>query len=236
LRRLEINERPGDARPFRIPSSVGSPRGNASVSAAIAAHLATLLKQRGLAVAVERIHGCLHEDPELRRLAAASRKADVVALATPLYVDGLPGPVTRALEVLARQRAAPDSPRSRFLAVVNSGFPEAVHNDTGVAICRQFAEEVGLDWIGGLAIGGGGMLAGRPLADQGGRARNVTRALALTADAIAQGIAVPARAQQLTRALPIPAWLYRFIADWGFRREGRSRGTLSRMDDRPHVS
>jgi hypothetical protein len=124
--------------------------------------------------------------------------------------------------------------RPRFLAIVNCGFPEAIHNETALAICRQFAVEARLDWMGGLAIGGGGMLEGKPLAAQGGRARHVVRALALTADAIARGLAIPAEARRSARTLPIPAWLYRYVAGRGFRQEGKRRGTLSRMDDEPY--
>jgi hypothetical protein len=119
--------------------------------------------------------------------------------------------------------------------LVNCGFPEAVHADTALAICRLFGEQANLDWIGGLAIGGGGMLAGKPLAELGGRARAVTRALALTADAIAQGRVVPDEAQRLVRRLAIPAWLYRFFADWGFRQDAKRHKTGARLRERPYA-
>jgi NAD(P)H-dependent FMN reductase len=234
---LDLSARAGAAAtpPRRALLLVGSPRGDESVSAAIAAHLAALLRERGIAAATEHVPRCLRADGELRALAASAAAADVVALASPLYVDSLPGPVMQALEVLGRRGATLGPPRPRFLAVVNSGFPEAVHNDTALAICRRFAAEASLDWIGGLAIGGGGMLAGKPLAELGGRARSAVRALRLTADAIAQGAIVPAEAQRLARTLPVPAWLYRFIGDRGFRQEGKRHGVLSRMGDRPYA-
>jgi hypothetical protein len=159
----------------------------------------------------------------------------VVGLASPLYVDGLPGLVTAAIEILRRRRAGAGS-RPRFVALVNSGFPEAVHNDTALAICRLFAEQAGLEWIGGLAIGGGGMLAGKPLAELGPQGRVVVQALQLTADAIAEGRPVPDTAQRLVRRLSIPTWLYRFLAGWGFRQEAKKRGTLSRLGDRPYAA
>lgn len=214
---------------------VGSPRGSVSVSAAIAKHLADLLTARGLTVATEWIHRRLREDPELSGLGADLRDADVVALATPLYVDSLPGPVTKALELLAQDGKVASS-RPRFLAMVNCGFPEAVHTDTALAICRQFAAPANLEWIGGLGIGGGGMIEGEPLAKLGGRARSVTRALALTADAIVQGRLVPEEAQRLVRKLPIPALLYRVFGDWGFRQEAKKHGTRKRLGDRPYAA
>jgi hypothetical protein len=222
--------------PRRALLLTGSPRGAASVSAAIAAHLGQLLQERGVEVVTESIHRQLRADPELRGLCAALEQADVAGMAAPLYVDSLPGPVTQALETLCRNRPSETGSGPRWLAIINSGFPEAVHNDTALAICRLFAREAGLQWIGGLAIGGGGMLAGKPLAELGGRARNITRALAMTADAIAQGRAIPEQAQALARKLPIPAWLYRWLADRGFRQEARHRGTAPRLDDRPYVT
>lgn len=221
--------------PRRALLLVGSPHGSASVSAAIATHLAGLLGERGLSVATERIPESTCSDPGLPGLAAAFEEADVVALATPLYVDSLPGMVTAALEAVARHRTAAPHPRPRFLAVVNCGFPEAVHNDTALAICRLFAEQANLDWIGGLGIGGGGMLAGRPLAEQGGRARAVTRALSLTADAIVAGRVVPHEARRIVETLGIPRWLYRFLGERGFRREARKHETLDRVGARPYA-
>jgi hypothetical protein len=144
--------------------------------------------------------------------------------------------VTEALEVLARRGPAGGPARARFLAIVNCGFPEAVHTDTALAICRQWAGQAGLDWIGGLGIGAGGMFAGRPLAELGGRARYVARALALSADAIARGRILPEEAMQLARRLAIPPWLYRLLGERGFRQEARKHGTRARLGDRPYAS
>jgi len=232
---LDLAASPGlpPTPPRRALLLVGSPRPR-SVSGAIAAHLGALLRERGVEVASERIHDCLRQDPALGQLAAAIGEADLIALATPLYVDSLPGPVTRALEILRQRREPRDSPPPRLLAIVNSGFPEAANNDPALAICRLFAAEAGLDWIGGLAVGGGGMLGGKPLLEQGGRARNVVRALGRAAEAIARGLPVPGEADRLARTPSSPAWLYRLIANRALRRAGTKRGTLSRFGERPY--
>jgi hypothetical protein len=223
------------AIPRRALMLMGSPRGDRSVSAAIAVHLAGQLSGRGLTVTTASILRHLRDDPGLGGLGERLGQADVVALATPLYVDSLPAPVTAALERLARVRQAAPSPRPRFLAMVNCGFPEAVHTDTALAICRRFAPEAGLDWIGGLGIGGGGMFEGKALAELGGRARNLTRALTLTADSIVQGGTIPAEAQRLARELTIPAWLYRLIGERGFRKEARKHGVRHELAARPYA-
>jgi hypothetical protein len=79
------------------------------------------------------------------------------------------------------------------------------------------------------------MLEGKPLAEQGGRAHAITRALALTADAVAQGKIVPEEAQHLVRRLPIPAWLYRLLADRAFRKEAKKHRALDRVDSQPYL-
>ena len=214
---------------------LGSPRAARSTSASLAEHLAASLSARGVSVTTERLHALLRADPELRGLCASLPEYDLVVFASPLYVDSLPGPVTEALELLwAGRAAAPAARRPRLLAVVNCGFPEAVHGDTALAIYRRFAIESGLDWVGGLAVGGGGMIDGRPLQELGGRARALTRALSLTADAVAGGGIVPAEAERLARQRAVPAWLYRFFADWGFKKAAGKRGTSARLMERPH--
>jgi NAD(P)H-dependent FMN reductase len=223
--------------PRRALILVGSPRGQASVSATLGGHLAGLLVDRGLIVEAVRLRGRAQADPGLRDLATRVALSDVVVLATPLYVDSLPALVTEALELLARQRRDASLPHPRLLAIVNCGFPESVHNDTALAICRIFAEQAGLDWMGGLGVGAGGMLAaGRPLDEQGGRARYVTRALAMAANAVVEGLFLPEEACQLAGRLAIPRWAYRLLGDWGFRREASKHGVLDEADARPYMS
>ena len=114
-----------------------------------------------------RTRHCLHDAcmwrvrcaPRSGRLTllAAVDAADIVILAFPLYVDGLPYLVTQALEQIAARRAAlqTDIRRPRFLAIANCGFPEVQHNATALAICRQFADEAGFA-LGGRAGAGRG--------------------------------------------------------------------------------
>lgn len=234
---LEIGARDGlrPVEPRRALLLMGSPRGSASASAAITAHLSGLLARRRLQVTTESIHRSLREDPGLERLGAALEAADVAILASPLYVDSLPAPVTEALEVLARRPAAGAVPAPRFAAIVNCGFPEGVHTDTALAICRQWAGAAGLDWIGGMGIGGGGALAGKPLAELGPMAWSITHALALSAESIAGGRTIPDEARRLTRSPALPAWLYRLFGDWGFSQDAKKHGTRKRMGERPYA-
>jgi len=64
-------------------------------------------------------------------------------------------------------------------------------------VCRIFAKQAGFNWAGGLAMGGGGLIMGYPLAELGGRIRNQTKALEMTADALAKGEPLPGKSYRL---------------------------------------
>ena len=104
------------------------------------------------------------EEGEAALLASVDR-AGLILLAFPLYADALPFLVTKALAVIAadRRAATPARPQ-RLLAMVNSGFPETHQNAVALAICQEFAAQSGIEWSGGLALGGGGVVGQQPLA------------------------------------------------------------------------
>jgi hypothetical protein len=160
--------------------------------------------------------------------------ADLVVLATPLYVDSLPYLLTRAMERIARHRGnmrAGDD--TRLLAIVNCGFPEAHHTTTALDICRAFARGARFEWVGGLGLGGGEVIGGRPLAEVGGIAHNVRHALDLTADALRAGEPVPDEAVRLMARPLIPARLYTLLGNLGLKRDARANGVREELDARP---
>jgi hypothetical protein len=158
-----------------------------------------------------------------------------VVLSFPLYVDNLPAAVIKALELIAQQRRTLEQPKTqRFLAISNSGFPEARQNETALAICRRFAQETGFTWAGGLALGGGPSIDGKPLHQAGGMVRNVTKALDLAADALADGQAVPQEAISLMAKPLIPAWAYRLMGGLGWRQQAKRFGAQKRLSERPY--
>jgi hypothetical protein len=166
---------------------------------------------------------------------SALDQADVVALCFPLYFDSLPAPVTETLELIAEHRKGLDVRNSPSLvAISNSGFPEAVHNETALAICRQFAREAGFKWSGGLALGGGELIAGKPLAAMGRMVRNVTGSLDLTADALANGTEVPEHAIRLMGKPSIPGWLYTFMGSLRWLSTARKARALTKLWAKPY--
>jgi hypothetical protein len=215
---------------------IGSPRGPASTSESLGTYLLRRLAEHGLETEKAYVNQSLNSDRSREALLRLADSSDLLILTFPLYADSLPSRVIAALELMAQHKRRENMPRrQRLVAIVNSGFPEARQNDTALAICRRFAEEAGIDWAGGLALGGGEMIAGRPLTEVGGSVRNIRKALDLTAAAIAEGEPVPKEAADLMAKLVIPSRLYIWAANRRWNRKIREHGTRPRLYDQPYL-
>jgi hypothetical protein len=209
--------------PYRALLLVGSPKGPQSTSEALGTYLAERLQDRGLQVQKLRIYSALRTEEGIQSLFEAVDRTDILILAFPLYVDSLPAPVIRALEFIAdRRKSLPRGTGAGMIALANCGFPEARHNETALEICRLFAFEANLVWLGGLSLGGGGVISGKSLDRLGVMGRNARSALDLTAIALAEGKAVP------------PGWLYTFIGSIGWIRKAWKSGVFTKLNDRPY--
>jgi multimeric flavodoxin WrbA len=219
----------------------GSPRGSRSTSASLARYLAGQLEGRGVQTDTVEICEARRTEDGVVQLLAGSDAADLVILSFPLYVDSLPAPVIRMLERIWSHRLslAPSSRpgTQRFIAIVQSGFPEVRHNYTALAVCREFARDSGYVWAGGLALGGGhGLVQSKSLESLGGRADHVRKALDLTAAAVAGGRPVPGEAAALMARPFVPTWLYRLIGDALWLRDARRNHALGRLRNRPYAT
>jgi len=143
----------------RILTLIGSPRAGKSTSAALAHLLTAGLAGPGVTIEEVALTTAVRAAQRRDALLAAAAEADLIILAFPIYVDSLPAPVVRALELLAEHWAGhPHLRRPRLAALANCGFPEALHCETALLQCEQFARETGLRWYGGIGVGEGGML------------------------------------------------------------------------------
>jgi multimeric flavodoxin WrbA len=224
-----------DAEPVRrAVLLVGSPRTNKSTSASLGSYLMAQLAARGIAVETIQIYTSFNAADRTRAALEVLDSADLAVLAFPLYVDSLPAPVVAALEKIALHRAK-RSTHQRFAVIANSGFPEASHNATALAICAEFARQSGFVWAGGLALGGGeGLVHGRPLDELDGRAIPIKRSLALAAAALADGQCIPQAARDLLARPAVPKWLYRLLGGYGWKQQAKRYGMNKNLNRRPY--
>lgn len=171
--------------------------------------------------------------PDEERLLLSLAEADLFVLAAPLYVDGLPYLVTRTLETIAaaRQRTSSSRPCA-FTAILNCGFPEAQQCATALEIARLFARDAGFQWAGGLALGGGGAIDGRPLRETR-LTRHVRAALDLAAAGLLSDSAIPEKAVTLMAKPMMSSRLYIWIASYRWKRQARHHGVRHQLSATP---
>jgi hypothetical protein len=202
-----------------------------STSEALGRYLCGRLAERGVATTVLFVGRSPQANAEAR-LSAALAEADLFVLASPVYVDSLPYLVIRALEHVFRA-TTPRRPQCRFAALINCGFPEAEQCRTALDITRAFARRTGLAWAGGLALSEGGAIDGRRIEELGGLGRHVRAALDCAAAALAEGRPVPSTAsEQLARRL-MPARVYTFMGNLGWRRRAVRNRAGSTLGAKP---
>ncbi|HUI57062.1 MAG TPA: NAD(P)H-dependent oxidoreductase [Bryobacteraceae bacterium] len=222
--------------PKRALLIVGSPRTNApSTSSVLGGYLLERLGGRGWETESLTLRASLNREEGGAALIAAADRAGLILFVFPLYADALPHLATKALSVIAaHRRAATDPPPQRLMAIVNSGFPETHQNAVALAICQEFAAQSGMEWSGGLALGGGGMIGSQPLTAAkrpGPPVKHVIGALDLAAAALSEGRPVPAEAVRLMTKNPIPffpfaLWrsLYMRLGSRAFEQEAAKNG------------
>ena len=205
-----------------------------SASEALGSYLLEQLAARGMAVETFRVQRVLRTEARTRQFLQSVDDSDIFVLAFPLYVDTLPHLVTRALErIAAHRQALQPATQPRFLAIANCGFPEASHNDVALAICRQFAQQAHLRWVGGLARGAGQPLGGQKLAEAGGMARDAIAALDLAAEDLAQGQPVSAAAIAYMAQPMLPPRLYTLMGEMGWRWQAWQHGVYRQLAAKP---
>jgi hypothetical protein len=232
--------------PQQVLLLVGSPKPGESTSESLGRYLLDDLEGRGVKTQTLHVVKAVRSDESIAELQAAVAAADLVVFSFPLYVDSLPAPAIRTLELIAAEcagragaqagagGAAGDGAGDKaFLTICQSGFPEVDHNEVAVEICRNFVQAAGFEWAGGLILPAGGMLGGQPLAKMKGMMRTAVRSLDLSAEALAAGRPVPDEAVRLMAKLPIPAIGYRLLANRGWHSQFKKHGEGESLKAQP---
>lgn len=147
---------------------------------------------------------------DINSLKELMEQADIIAVSAPLYADTLPYADIWFLERLAALYGKELRGKS-FFAVGQCGFPDITRIEPLLECCKYFAQETGMNWLGGLAYGGGGMIDGKHMEELGKRGEKITSGFRLALDNILMGDRIPAEAQELL-TFRIPRLLYGLLA------------------------
>ena len=214
---------------------IGSPKPGRSTSEVLGMYLIEELKKREMQTTVFKLNQIFKTDQGMDNLISSADECDVLILAAPLYVDSTPATVIRAMEVICQARKGKNQQKNQaMLAISNCGFPEAHQNQPALDIYRCFAKEAGFQWAGGLALGGGGSLDGKPLGSFGGMVKNVVKSLDLTVAAITEGHPIPDEAVRLMSKPLMPNWFYYMVGQIGWWFQARKYGAHRNLNDQPY--
>lgn len=93
------------------------------------------------------------------KLCGALEDCTDLLLVSPLYADGIPVPLLRALKAFEEK---PPKRRPTVSVLINCGFYESEQNDVAVDMVRQFCRQAGFPFGSALEIGSGEAILGTP--------------------------------------------------------------------------
>ena len=127
-----------------------SPKRNLSVSG-------FLMKCAGILIRGKKEYLHLRTPADHPAILGALKDAAKVVFVTPLYVDSVPShmlPFMREMEAFCRE----NNLELKVYAIANNGFIEGKQNEPLMQVMENFCVRSGLEWRGGIGIGGGVML------------------------------------------------------------------------------
>lgn len=223
--------------PKTVTLLVGSPRGNASTSSVLGNYILNKLEEQSIKTEVLHIQSQLKSQNTREQFLEKIKNTDVIILAFPLYVDTLPAPVIRAFELVAENTNKEKQKRKqKLMVIVNCGFPEASHNKYALAVCEQFALETGMQWSGGLSLGAGEVISGKPLDKLGGMTTNIKKSLDLVSESIIKDEEISKNAIEYMATPLVPStFLYTFIGSIGWRTQALKNKVYCKLNNKPFV-
>jgi multimeric flavodoxin WrbA len=182
-------------------------------------YLLEKLREQGLNDKKAYIHRLMNKEEKKKEFLQLIENNDLIILSFPLYVDSLPSPVIRLMEYLSQnlQKGEIDLINKKGLvAISNCGFPESDQITTAMKICELFAQDVGFRWLGGIKVGGGESIHGRPLKERGKMVQNIIEGFDRVVDNIRRGEEISKEAIDLISKLMIPKKMYKIFGNMGW--------------------
>ncbi|MCL2337041.1 MAG: NAD(P)H-dependent oxidoreductase [Firmicutes bacterium] len=206
----------------------GSPKAKDSVSGMLIDKIEALLQAKS---SVYQAVSLLRNENNAAALTEILN-ARVLLIVFPLYVDSLPAPLIRVLNLLEEAAPKMAGQLPRLYGVCNCGFFEAEHNRLALEILENFAHCAGMGWGYGVGVGGGGFIAAQSKKmATGGPAFNVYSALRELCAAIQDG---KTRQQNVLVRPKIPRFLYQLGAHFGWRQMAKKYGATAFLQAKPH--
>ena len=216
---------------------IGSPKAKSSTSASLGTYLVKKINNNKLDIKIRYTAIDLKSESSRSKLLEEIEESEILILSFPLYVDSLPAPVIKLLDLIKENRRGYETKMQKFLAISNCGFPEAKQNETAISICKQFCRESKMEWMGGLMLGMGAAINGKSLVKAGKIAKNIRLSLDLVAESIVKNKKIPEKAfQYIEKPLLKSKFIYKLFGGLSWRIQAFKNNVYTRLNDKPFNS
>jgi hypothetical protein len=187
-----------------------------------------LAEEKGQDVEILSVMDYYRDAADLESLKRKLGQANIVGLITPLYVDSLPYPVIRFLEIL-NSTCRRELEGKSFFAVSQCGFPDLRLFGPLLESCRIFAESSGLRWLGGLGYGGGAIIDGAFLENLGGRGAKITSGFKMAVEDILKNQKIrPVAQKEIAFSVPhLAFWPLCVYLNYSSRKKAKQMGVTN---------
>ena len=220
----------------KVTLLVGSPRKERSASETLGLYLCKHLDPVQFVYQKMYLRDQAYKKDKNREWIQDILQSDLLILASPLYVDSLPSFVIKTFEIIHQQAKKEKFGKEiKFLAIINSGFPESSQSQIALDICRHFTQKTGMFWLGGLALGSGMFLGGKDIGKMGWFVRNIKRSLDETAVALNQEMPIPETAVALMQKALFSKKFFQWMVNLGFKQRAKKSGLKNEIYRRPYI-
>lgn len=163
---------------------------------------------------------------KIEELLLLINRHDVIGIFSPLYVDSLPAVVIEVMEKLMPYK---DHLAGKSLfSFGQSGFPDPTRIVPLNLMCRCFAEAMDMNWLGGIAHGGGVIIDGRPIESLGKKGVRLMSGAEKVVSAVSRGHYIPQDAHCHFRS-DVPVLLFPLLA-WHLNNSAKKEAKKNDVD------
>jgi len=214
---------------------IGSPRGTNSTSESLGMYLCNRLDKEKFNINKGYTHRLVLREEKYNKFCDMIEKSDLIILSFPLYVDHLPAPLIKVLEILDENKdKIKNLSQKSLIAISNSGFPESSQIDLAMKICKNFANEMEFQWKGELQFGGGEVIHGRDLEDVGKITENLKKGLKMAAKEISSGSLISQEAKDFVSQKTVPKGMFKLFANLGWRFRAMKNWNFFNLKNTPY--
>lgn len=168
--------------------------------------LMALSNQLGHSAEILQVMDYFEGKENFEALSKKVTEADVIGIIAPIYVDTLPYPDIWFLEQLERLMKLQLKDKGLF-SIGQCGFPDDTRCEPIGDMCKLFALDMEMHWLGGLNYGGGPLINGASLETLGKRGEKITKGFKMALEEMLKGNEIPDSVQKMI-SLNMPKFLF----------------------------